>query len=213
MAKGSSRRPARKDQPQTPSPPAGEPSELRVIGGKFRGRKLAYSGDSRTRPMKERVRESLFNLVGAWVPGKHVFDLFAGTGALGIEALSRGAVGATLIERHFPTAALIRQNLAALGCSDLAEVVASDTFFWAQTSLPAGGEVPWLVLCSPPWSLFAERGEDLVALVERCISAAPAGSVIVVEADTDFDSARLPRPDQWRVRDYPPARLCTLRMD
>src|SRR6185369_13778531 len=76
---------------------------LRIIGGKLRGRKLQYSGDLRTRPMKDRVREAVFNLLGPGVKGSHAIDLFAGTGALGLEAISRGAAQATLIERHLPT--------------------------------------------------------------------------------------------------------------
>ena len=83
---------------------------MRIIGGKFRGRKLEYSGDLRTRPMKDRVREALFNLLGNAVEGKIAIDLFAGTGALGLEALSRGASRAVFIERHRPTA----QTFAAM---------------------------------------------------------------------------------------------------
>src|SRR5919199_1250279 len=76
---------------------------LRIIGGTLRGRKIKYSGDVRTRPMKDRVREAVFNLLGPQVSGSHAIDLFAGTGALGFEAISRGALRATFIERHYPT--------------------------------------------------------------------------------------------------------------
>src|SRR3954453_4982920 len=84
---------------------------LRIIGGSLRGRKMSYSGEPRTRPMKDRVREAVFNLLGAPVEGSHAIDLFAGTGALGLEAISRGAVRATFIERHVPTAKIIKQTL------------------------------------------------------------------------------------------------------
>src|SRR5271165_4697735 len=77
---------------------------VRIIGGKFRRRKLEYSGDLRTRPMKDRVREALFNLLGTAVEGKLAIDLFAGTGALALEAISREATRAIFIERHQPTA-------------------------------------------------------------------------------------------------------------
>ena len=87
---------------------------LRIIGGKFSRRRLKYTGDPRTRPMKDRVREALFNLVGPSVIGSHAIDLFAGTGALGLEALSRGAARATFIERHYPTADTIKENIASL---------------------------------------------------------------------------------------------------
>src|SRR5205823_2176218 len=81
---------------------SGRPAELRIIGGRMRGRKLVYGGDQRTRPMKDRTREAVFNLLGPGVTGTHAIDLFAGTGALGLEAISRGAESATLIEQHFP---------------------------------------------------------------------------------------------------------------
>ena len=80
--------------------------KLRIVGGKFRGRQIEYSGDPVTRPMKDNIREALFNLVGGWVKEKIVFDLFAGTGAMALEALSRGATKAFLIERHIPLYAL-----------------------------------------------------------------------------------------------------------
>ena len=103
---------------------------LRSIGGTFRGRRLHYSGDLRTRPMKDRLREAIFNLIGPAIRGKHAIDLFAGTGALALEALSRGADRATLIEQHNPTADIIRQNIAELGLEKRAEVVVGNTFIW-----------------------------------------------------------------------------------
>jgi 16S rRNA (guanine966-N2)-methyltransferase len=92
-----------------------EVAGVRIIGGRFRGRKLRYSGDLRTRPMKDRVREALFNLLGPAVSGKVAIDLFAGTGALALEALSRRAARAVAIELHRPTARLIAENAATLG--------------------------------------------------------------------------------------------------
>ena len=91
--------------------------KLRIIGGTFRGRIIDYSGDPVTRPMKDNIREALFNLVGGWVKEKAVFDLFAGTGAIGLEAISRGASTATMIERHFPTVKIIEQNIQTLDVS------------------------------------------------------------------------------------------------
>ena len=86
--------------------------------------------------MKQRVREAMFNLLGPRVIGTQVFDLFAGTGALAWEALSRGAQRATLIERHFPTARLIRENAASLGLTDRIDVVPGDTFVWGKRLAP-----------------------------------------------------------------------------
>jgi 16S rRNA (guanine966-N2)-methyltransferase len=192
-----------------PEPSEGETVGLRIVGGQLRGSKLAYSGDLRTRPMKDRLREAVFNLVGPAVVGTHAIDLFAGTGALGLEAISRGAAGATLIERHLPTSELITQNADALGIAEQAEVLFADAFTWDRIHLPkrqaALSERPWLVFCSPPYDFYVERQADMLALIERLISAAPTDSRFIVEADERFDFGQLPRAAEWDVRTYPPA--------
>jgi 16S rRNA (guanine(966)-N(2))-methyltransferase RsmD len=200
---------------------------LRIIGGHFRGRKLAYSGDLRTRPMKDRVREALFNLLGRAVEGKVAIDLFAGTGALALEALSRGAKQAVAVEMHRPTARLIWQNAAALGIErqsghhaerdeyegkhraergEYFEVVTGDAFFWAG-KMPDLGAAPWLVFCSPPYEFYVARMDDMFGLLNRLINAAPAESLFAVEADERFDFTLLPKQGEWDVRRYPPAIL------
>jgi 16S rRNA (guanine966-N2)-methyltransferase len=187
---------------------------LRIIGGLFRGRKLRYSGDPRTRPMKDRVREAVFNLVGPDVKGQHALDLFAGTGALGIEALSRGAARVTFFEQHFPTAAIIRENIAALGVEDRCEVIPANTFIQFRPhagAFRAADGLPWLVFCSPPYEFYVGRLDEMLALLGTILAAAPAGSVLVVEADERFDFGRLPMPEAWDVRSYPPAYVGILR--
>ncbi len=172
-----------------------EVAGLRIIGGRFRRRKLCYSGDARTRPMKDRVREALFNLLGRAVEGKIAIDLFAGTGALALEALSRGALRAVAIEMHRPTARLIWQNAAELDIETSGEprgernaslnVVTGDAFIWAER-MPNPGSEPWLVFCSPPYDFYAARRNEMLALLSRLIQAAPAASLFVVEADDRF---------------------------
>jgi 16S rRNA (guanine966-N2)-methyltransferase len=196
-------------------PPASAPSELRIIGGKWRRRKLAYHGDPVTRPMKDRVREAMFNLVGPAVVGTHALDLFAGTGALALEALSRGADRATLIERHFPTARLIQDNIEALAAGDVAQVIPGNAFLWTRRLTSAAdfdAERAWTIFVSPPWELFASQRQDLLEMIARFVSLAPPGSTIVVESDETFDAAVLPEADQWDVRTYPPAVISLRRI-
>ena len=195
---------ARRGGRQTPS--------VRIIGGKLRGSKLIYDGHPRTRPMKDRLREAVFDLLGPSVRGKVVVDLFAGTGALGLEALSRGAKRAVLIERHFPTAELLRANAANLKIERDVEVVASDTFFWARDpQLPETDA--WLVFCSPPYEFYASRGEEMIALVRTLIDRAPEGSIFAVEADSRLDFEHMPRAGQWNVRQYGSAQVGILRLE
>ena len=195
-----------------PHPPRGSTSRdaaqpvvgLRIIGGSMRGRKLAYTGDIRTRPMKDRVREAVFNLLGHAVEGTHAFDLFAGTGALGLEAVSRGAVRATFIERHYPTAKVIEQNIATLEITDRTEVVFGDAFSWSASFSPASSP-PLTVFCSPPYDFYVERRDAMLGMIAHWVKSAPASSLIVVEADERLDFADLAPLGEWDVRPYFPA--------
>ncbi len=183
---------------------ASRPVGLRIIGGRFRGRKLRYGGDPRVRPMKDRVREAVFNLLGPCVRGKHAVDLFAGTGALGLEALSRGAARATFIEQHHPTAQVLRENVAVLGVESIAEVIVANALVPARWD-DRLGDVPWLVFCSPPYAFYVERPGAMLELLVGLLAAAPFESVLVVEADERFDFQQLPDTVAWDVRAYPPA--------
>lgn len=188
---------------------ATEASELRIIGGKLRGRKIAYVGDPRTRPMKERVREALFNLVGPSIADSHAIDLFAGTGALGFEALSRGAARAVFLEKHFPTADAIRKTAAELEIAERCEVLGADTLLHVRRLLRDGEcfdrSRRWTVFCSPPYEFFVSRLEETLQLLTGLIDVAPPQSIFVVESDGRFDTAQLPNADRWRVREYYPA--------
>src|SRR5208282_1555860 len=196
MAKG--KKPSR-GKSRRPLADATTPVGVRIIGGKFRGRKLEYSGDLRTRPMKDRVREALFNLLSTTVHDKIAIDLFAGTGALGLEALSRGALRAVFIERHRPTAQTIGRNAAMLGAEAIVEVISADTFLWAKRVADLG-TVPWVVFCSPPYEFYVARKNDMLAMLNHLIQESPSDSMFAVEFDNRFDSQELPEADQWDVR-------------
>ena len=184
--------------------PSVAPVGLRIIGGTMRGRKLRYSGDPGVRPMKDRVREAVFNLLGPAVKGKHAVDLFAGTGALGLESLSRGAAKATLVEQHFPTARILAENIETLGVGHQAELVTGNVFLKALWE-DRLGTTPWLVFCSPPYAFYEDRKDDMLNLVSSLIQEAPEQSIFVVESDERFDFGSLPDPELWQIRRYPPA--------
>jgi len=184
-----------------------EPLGLRIIGGTLRGRKLQYVGDNRVRPMKDRVREAVFNLIGPTVKGMHAIDLFGGTGAIAIEAISRGATSATIIEIHLPTAALLKQNLESLNLLPVCHLYKTDAFFWVKNKAEhPTQELPWIVFCSPPYDFYVSRREEMLAMLNRLVDLAPAGSMFVIEADIHFDMTSLPIiPESNRIRSYPPA--------
>lgn len=183
---------------------------IRIIGGAMRGRAIQYDGDPATRPMKDRVREAAFNLLGPAIKNKQVIDLFAGTGAMAFEAISRGAAAAVLIERRFPNARLIRETAAELKIEDRIDVFSGDTFQWVRR-LMAAAETPAVVFCCPPYDFYLQQWPQLAAMVERILELVPSGSTILVESDGRFDTTQLPRAG-WDVRAYPPAVLSVLEI-
>ena len=190
------------------SEPGGkEPLGLRIIGGKFRGSKLRYVGDNRVRPMKDRVREAVFNLIGPAIKGMYAIDLFGGTGAIAIEAVSRGATSAAIIEIHLPTAALLKQNLESLDLLPTCNLFKTDAFFWVKNeSEHPSKDSPWIVFCSPPYDFYVSRKAEMLEMLHRLVELAPADSIFVIEADHRFDLTLLPRlPEPNRIRTYPPA--------
>ncbi|MDR2116343.1 MAG: RsmD family RNA methyltransferase [Planctomycetaceae bacterium] len=203
-------------------PASKEPVGLRIIGGRFRGSKLQYIGDNRVRPMKDRVREAVFNLIGTEVRGRHVIDLFAGTGALTIEAISRGAVSATVIELHFPTATLLRQNLESLGLLNVCDLRKTDAFFWAKNQeehphtnntctdnmFTDTNKRSWLVFCSPPYDFYVNRQTEILEMLQHLLDSAPTGSLFVIESDNRFNFDILPvKPLPNKIKSYPPAEI------
>jgi 16S rRNA (guanine966-N2)-methyltransferase len=120
---------------------------LRIIGGEWRGRRIRFPGRGGIRPTPDRVRETLFNWLMAKVPGSRCLDLFAGSGALGLEALSRGAAHATFVERDRANAASLRESAASLA-PGRATVVEADALAWLATAARAFD----LVFLDPPFA-------------------------------------------------------------
>jgi 16S rRNA (guanine966-N2)-methyltransferase len=131
---------------------------MRVIGGEFRSRRLKALPGAATRPTPDRLRETLFNILAARLAGTVFIDAYAGTGAVGIEALSRGAARAVFLERSRKAAEVIRENLFALGLAARGSVVQSA----AATVLPQ--YTADIVFLDPPYDLEREYAAALGAL-------------------------------------------------
>lgn len=162
---------------------------MRVISGRYGGRRLHAVRSPGLRPTGDRVREALFAILGDAVVGSSVADLYAGTGALAIEAISRGAERATCVERSRRAVRAIERNLAGLGLEGRIEVVRGDALAFARKAA-SGGRVFDVVLCDPPYAapldpLVESLAGDwwtTVAVVEHAVGreiAPPPG----VEAD------------------------------
>lgn len=140
---------------------------MRIISGSARGRRLFTPRDSRVRPTSDRVKEALFNILTGFLgtfDGLAVLDIFAGTGNLGIEALSRGANSATFIDNHRESAALVKRNLEACGFADRGRVIVKEAAS-ALKMLEREGERFHLAFLDPPYrqGLAAEVLEYLSA--------------------------------------------------
>jgi 16S rRNA (guanine966-N2)-methyltransferase len=150
---------------------------MRVIAGKYRSRTLRSLKGQMLRPTSDRLRETLFNILGPAVGGKTFVDLYAGTGAVGIEALSRGAHHAIFVEQHAAAVALIRRNLESLGIGAEAEIL-SMAVPRAIERLESRKAHAQFVFLDPPYAADSEYESVLEALGESPLIA-PGGRVIV----------------------------------
>jgi 16S rRNA (guanine966-N2)-methyltransferase len=169
---------------------------MRVIAGEWRGRPLQAPPGAATRPTSDRVREALFSILAARVPDARVLDLFAGSGALGIEALSRGAAQATFVDDAAPAIAAVKANLAAVRAQ--AEVRRQDALRFLAAARDTGAQYD-LVFLDPPYR-HAERLAP--ALSEALPAVLAPGGVAVAESDRRAPLAlTLPLHDERRYGD------------
>jgi 16S rRNA (guanine966-N2)-methyltransferase len=134
---------------------------MRIVAGRWRGRRLVAPAGRTVRPTSDRVREAWMSIVQPWLADARVLDLFAGSGALAIEALSRGAATAVLVERDARAIAAIRRNLGDLGVGDAEAVVRRRDVLKALRDAREAGETYDLVFIDPPYRLAAGLGPEL----------------------------------------------------
>jgi len=153
---------------------------MRVISGTCKGLPLKAHKSMITRPTTDKVKESLFNIIGPYFSGGHVLDLFAGSGGLGIEALSRGADCAVFVEKSYPVSKILGQNIAFCRLTDKAEVLVKSAK--QAIALLAGGDKQFdIVFLDPPYRIAADTIELMEILQTENLLAKDA--VIIVEHD------------------------------
>jgi 16S rRNA (guanine966-N2)-methyltransferase len=169
---------------------------VRIVAGRWGGRRLSSPKGEATRPTSDRVREALFSILGERVQGARVLDLFAGSGALGLEALSRGAGSVTFVDSSAPALAAVRANLETLGGD--ADVRRSDALRFLRS---AAGEAQHydLVLLDPPYRLAAPLGRELSEALPPVLAH---DGLVVSESDRRAPLALdLPLTDERRYGD------------
>ena len=157
---------------------------MRIVAGSARGRRLVAPDGTATRPTGDRVREATFNALTSLdaLDGADVLDLYAGSGAMGLEALSRGASSATFVDADPKALAAVRANVAATGFTDVSRVVRSDVArFLADQRAPVG-----LAILDPPYALADEAWSALLSSL--------LAEVAVLESDRE-----LPVPEGWEI--------------
>lgn len=155
-----------------------EDGRVRIIGGRWRGRKLDVASRAALRPTPDRVRETLFNWLGAVLPGAECLDLFAGTGVLGLEALSRGAAAVTLLDNDPVTVANLQRHCTMLGAAD-ASVVETHALQWLRLTPPRACDI---VFVDPPF------GQGLLSEALECL----AGGWLKPQARVYLEAEKIP---------------------
>src|SRR5436309_5161597 len=151
-------------------------TQLRIVAGALRGRKLVCTVNPNRRPTPQMVREALFSILGNAVPDRPFFDLFAGTGINGLEALSRGSSRAAFVERDFRLSDELERHIHAFGVEDVARVERADVYRWVERW--QAPDEPVTVFLSPPFADFTRRLGDLLRLVAGLRQKVHPGSVL-----------------------------------
>ena len=162
---------------------------IRIIGGKWKGRKIIFSEQLDVRPTGNKIRETLFNWLQGELLDAKCLDLFSGSGALGLEALSRGAKYVSFIEKNNKTARYIKKSLSEFEKEVTGkEVICADAIEWIQKN----NEVFDIVFIDPPFN-----GDQIYEICQKVEATAMAKRLIYLEWHSDIDSSRL--PEKWNL--------------
>lgn len=179
-----------------------EKTDIRIVAGSLKGRRITCEVHEGMRPTPQMVREALFSILGNAVPGRVFFDVFGGTGIVGLEAVSRGATRAVILERDNKLAADMQKNTNRFGVADKVQILKADVYRWAERwVVPPGGPVN--VFFSPPFpDLGPERVAEFLSLLNHILAKAPDDSVIIIQAEDGFPLEALPDQGGWDIRKY-----------
>ncbi|MFD1432585.1 16S rRNA (guanine(966)-N(2))-methyltransferase RsmD [Lacticaseibacillus yichunensis] len=181
---------------------------MRIISGDFGGRKLVAVSGNNTRPTADKVKGSMFNMLGQFFAGGSALDLYAGTGALGIEAVSRGMAHATLVDKAYPAIQAIKQNVATTKAEDRFTVLKMPVDKAIKTLAEAGQQFD-LILADPPYAKQEVMDQLAAFLAEDLL--APAGRVLLETGlDVDYPEV-IPGYTKLRHQTYGVAQVLILK--
>src|SRR5579872_6571850 len=177
-----------------------EKTQVRIVAGTLRGRKLSVVVHEGMRPTPQMVREAFFSILGNAVPDRVFYDVFAGTGVVGLEAVSRGASSARLIEKDARQVADIQKYASEFGIADRVQVLRADSYRWAERWIP--GKEPVNIFVSPPFSDLSAKIIEFLAFVNLLLEKAPNESVLTIQSEDGFPIEQLPDLPAWDIRTY-----------
>jgi len=178
---------------------------MRIIAGEFRGRRLLAPRGGVTRPVTDRAKQSIFDVLAPCLVDASVYDCFAGTGSMGLEALSRGSRFVTFFETDRPALRLLAQNRSALKVEDRSSIIPGDLFRWFEKTPPPARRVD-LVFLDPPYRFARERPRMLQSMASRLVDHLNPAATIVFRHDAT-DALQLDPLCRFDVRDYGPMRV------
>ena len=177
---------------------------MRIIAGEFRGRRLLGPEGQETRPITDRVKQSLFDILQPTLEQAVVYDLFAGTGSMGLECLSRASGQVTFFDADRSALGLLRKNITALGVESRCRVVAGDLFGWFERSGRSQGQaaqVADLIFLDPPYRFLRERAAEMRQLAVNLAGCLRPEGVVMFRHDAG-ESLELPPLKKREVREY-----------
>ena len=175
-------------------------AQIRIVSGELRGRKLECVVTPELRPTPDKVREALFSILGNAVPGRAFVDIFAGTGIMGMEALSRGASQALFVERDVRLASDIERHLQRFQVDRKARLYRTDAYRWASHwQAPAD---PVNVFISPPFVDLGERSEEMVRMLTDLQAKLAPDSCLILQSEKNTALEALPIFGDWEKRVY-----------
>ena len=172
---------------------------MRIIAGDFRGRNLLPPVGPNTRPITDRVKQSLFDILAPRIDGSIVFDCFAGTGSMGLECLSRGVSHVTFFESDRSALNLLKKNISALKVDDRSRIIATDLFKWFASN--QAGQQADLIFLDPPYRYVYERPPELQQLAAHLANKMAPGGLILFRHDS-ADALSLPPLNVLDRREY-----------
>jgi len=183
---------------------------MRIIAGEFRGRQLLPPEGDVTRPITDRVKQSLFDILAPYIEGARVYDCFAGTGSMGLECLSRGAAHVTFFESDRSAVSRLQKNIDLLKVGSRSRVVKEDVFRWFGANANQDG-VADLIFLDPPYRFLRERPDDLRSLSKTFAASYMAPDALIIFRHDAADALALPPLNLADLRDYGSMRLEFLR--